>query len=346
MLYINGRFLTQPLTGVNRFAYEITKALNKCGYDFIVICPRQEICDEYDVSGIEIIKYGFGKSHIWELFSLPFFFFNKSNDILISFSGLGPIAVRNKITTIHDLAHRENPRWYSFFYRMFYKFVEPLVVNTCRKIITVSEFSKSEILKYYPGINPYDIEEIYNACNNSWGCDPIKEPAHSNYFLCVSSLDPRKNFPILLSSFSQLPDLNLKVVGGKNNVFNKQELKVPENVEFLGRVSDDELADLYTNAKAFIYPSLYEGFGLPPIEAAHFGCPVLLSDIPVFKEICRDSAIYFDPNSPESIIEAIDRVNSMNKDLRAEMIQKAIQNTERFTWDSSAKKLLMLLKQL
>ena len=119
MLYINGRFLTQPLTGVNRFSYEITKALHKCGCDFVVVCPKQKIREEYDITGLNIIHYGFGKSHVWELFSLPFFFVRKSKDILVSFSGLGPIAVRSKITTIHDVAHLENPRWYSLPYRMF-----------------------------------------------------------------------------------------------------------------------------------------------------------------------------------------------------------------------------------
>ena len=121
------------------------------------------------------------------------------------------------------------------------------------------------------------------------------------------------------------------------------ELEVPKNAEFLGRVSDEELATLYKNAKAFIYPSLYEGFGLPPIEASHFGCPVILSDIPVLKEICRDSAIYFNPYSPQSIIEAVNKVNSLTCQQRAEMIAKADNNIKRFTWDASARKLLKLL---
>lgn len=343
MLYINGRFLTQPLTGVNRFSYEITKALHKCGCDFVVVCPKQKIREEYDITGLNIIHYGFGKSHVWELFSLPFFFVRKSKDILVSFSGLGPIAVRSKITTIHDVAHLENPRWYSLPYRMFYRLVEPLVIYTCRKVITVSEFSKSEIIKHYPRIKADDIEVIYNACNGDWGHDAESDPHASEYFLCVSSMDPRKNFPILLSAFKELPEVNLKIVGGKNAVFNKMELEVPKNAEFLGRVSDEELATLYKNAKAFIYPSLYEGFGLPPIEASHFGCPVILSDIPVLKEICRDSAIYFNPYSLQSIIEAVNKVNSLTCQQRAEMIAKADNNIKRFTWDASARKLLKLL---
>lgn len=343
MLYINGRFLTQPLTGVNRFAYEITKALKRCGCDFVVVCPKQEICKEYDVDGLEILKYGIGKSHIWELFSLPFFFIGKSEDILISFSGLGPIAVKNKITTIHDVAHLENPRWYSLSYRIFYKFIEPLVIYTCKKVITVSEFSKSEIIKHYRRIRPDDIEVIYNACNEQWCYRSASESSTADYYLCVSSMDPRKNFPILLSAFKNMPDIKLKVVGGNNTIFNKQELEIPQNAEFLGRVSDEELASLYRNAKAFIYPSLYEGFGLPPIEAAHFGCPVLISDIPVLNEICRDSAIYFNPYRPESIIEAVRLVDSFTDAQRNEMIEKADMNIKRFTWDKSARKLLKLL---
>lgn len=346
MLYINGRFLTQPMTGVNRFSFEITKALKKCGCDFVVVCPKQEINKDYDVSGLNIIRYGFGKSHIWELFSLPLFFIGKSKDILVSFSGLGPVAVRNKITTIHDVAHRENPKWYSLPYRMFYRILEPVVLYTCKKVLTVSEFSKTEIIKHYKRVNPDDIHVIYNACNSEWSHEASVGTSTADYFLCVSSLDPRKNFPILLSAFKQMPDIQLKIVGGKNAVFNKQELEVPANAEFLGRVSDAELANLYKNAKAFIYPSLYEGFGLPPIEAAHFGCPVVLSDIPVLNEVCRDSATYFNPLSPDSIIEAVRKVNSFTEEERAQMIEKATRNLERFTWDASARKLLKLIEQI
>lgn len=343
MLYINGRFLTQPLTGVNRFAYEITKALHKEGYEFTLICPHQDICDEYNVENFKIQYYGFGKSHIWELFSLPFFFLNKKNDILVSFSGLGPIFVKNKITTIHDLAHRENPKWYSFPYRTFYRIVEPLVVKSAQKIITVSEFSKGEILKYYKSITQDKIHVIYNACNDDWEFTG-KRNLTSDYILCVSSIDPRKNFPILLDAFREIPEVKLKIVGGKNAVFSNDNLDIPSNAEFLGRVSDEELAELYQNAIAFIYPTLYEGFGLPPIEAAHFGCPTIISNIPVLKEVCGDTAVYFNPQDYRSIIDAVRYILTLTEEQREMLVASSKKNLERFSWRISAQRLIEMLQ--
>lgn len=346
MLYINGRFLTQPMTGVNRFSYELTKALSEEGYDFTIICPKQDLSKDYDISGFNIVKYGFGKSHIWEIFSLPLFFIDKKENFLISFSGLGPVGVKNKITTIHDVAHLVNPQWYSLLYRLFYRLFEPLVLKSCKRIITVSEFSKSEILKHYNFICPDDIHVIYNACNKEWTVPADSTIATSDYILCVSSIDPRKNFPILLKAFKEMPDVNLKIVGGKNAVFENQMLDIPRNVEFLGRVTDEELAHLYSNAIAFIYPTLYEGFGLPPIEASHFGCPILVSDIPVLKEVCGDSAIYFNPYSHESIIDAVHTIIFMPEEQRRVLINAGMNNLVRFSWKISAERLVLLLKNL
>ena len=344
MLYINGRFLTQPLTGVNRFAYEITKALYNLGYKFTIICPRHCIREEYDVAEFNIIYYGIGNSHVWELVSLPFFFFNKKDDMLVSFSGLGPLFVKNKITTIHDLAHRENPKWYSFPYRLFYQIFEPLVAKSAQKVITVSEFSKKEILKYYKSINPDKIHIIYNACNDDWEISR-KRNLTSDYVLCVSSIDPRKNFPILLDAFREIPEVKLKIAGGKNAVFSNNNLEVPSNAEFLGRVSDEELAELYQNAIAFIYPTLYEGFGLPPIEAAHFGCPAIISNIPVLREVCGDTAIYFNPHDYKSIIDAVRYTITLTEEQREMLVSASKKNLERFSWRISAQRLIEILQR-
>lgn len=347
MIYINGRFLTQPLTGVNRFSYEMVKAMRDNGYKFTLICPKQGVLEEYDLRDFRVIYYGIGKSHFWELFILPFYFYRKKHDILISFSGLGPLFVRNKVTTIHDLAHRVNPKWYALHYRIFYRFMEPLVARTCRCVLTVSEFSKSEIIKYYSFIKPDNIHVIYNACSQDWKLSEAVENITDkhDYMLCVSSIDPRKNFPILLEAFRKMPGIRLKVVGGKNAVFGNNVFEIPNNVEFIGRVTDLELAILYHNARAFIYPTLYEGFGLPPIEAAHFGCPVVVSDIPVLREVCANSASYFNPHDVNSIVGAVTYAINMSEDQRSELIADARQNARRFSWGKSAEKLIQILEQ-
>ena len=115
-IYINGRFLTQPMTGVERYAYSICKSLAQQGQDFTIVCPKAKIQDCYDTTGMQIVRYGIGNSHFWEQLILPFFFLFKRNSLLFSFTGLGSILVRKKVMTIHDLSFLENPKWFSRAY--------------------------------------------------------------------------------------------------------------------------------------------------------------------------------------------------------------------------------------
>lgn len=336
MIYINGRFLTQPLYGVNRFAYEITCGLIDWGLDLTVICPRQELNSAYDITKFPIIRYGFSKSHIWEQFSLPFFFIGKQDYLLINFTGLGPISISKKFVTIHDLAFVENPSWYSKTYVLLYKYLTPLSVKTSKHVLTVSNFSKKEIVNRL-GTAENRISVIYNAADvNNVENDNILRELPSKYVLAVSSIDPRKNFDRLVRAFSLIPNINLMVVGGGCHVFNnvKIDTSLP-NVKFLGRVSDAELTSLYKHATAFVYPSLYEGFGIPPIEAMTYGCPVVASDIEVLHEVCADAAVYVNPYEEENIAKTIEMVCN-DKDTQNELRKKGFDNIKRFNWKKSA----------
>lgn len=345
-IYINGRFLTQPLTGVNRFAYELTRAMIQQGIDVIVVCPKNELVPDYDISGFCIIKYGFGSSHVWEQISFPFFFLDKSDYLLLNFTGAGPVAILNKIITIHDLAFLENPSWYSKSYVMLYKFLTPLSAKTSKRILTVSEFSKKEIINKL-GVDGEKIKVIYNATTV---CEREDKSVLSNvpesFILAVSSIDPRKNFERLVRVFSHLREYNLVVVGSGYRSFGGVNIQTDsENIVFLGRVSDSELTALYKKATAFIYPSLYEGFGIPPIEAMSYGCPVIVSNIEVLHEVCGDAALYInqldDVDIKNKIIEIIED-SSQRNDLRG----KGYNNIIRFSWANSANKLKQLLDTL
>lgn len=346
MIYINGRFLTQPMTGVNRFAYELTRALIYQGVDVIVVCPKNELVPDYDTSGFRIIKYGFGSSHVWEQISFPFFFLDKSDYLLLNFTGAGPVAILNKIITIHDLAFLENPSWYSKSYVMLYKFLTPLSAKTSKRILTVSEFSKKEIINKL-GVDGEKIKVIYNAatiCNKEDKSILGKVP--ESFLLAVSSIDPKKNLGRLVSVFSKLPDFNLVVVGGWRKTFGEVNVSsIGKNVLFLGRVSDAELTSLYKKATAFVFPSLYEGFGIPPIEAMSYGCPVVASDIEVMHEVCGESAIYVNPTDEDDIRDKILQIS--NKPLLlSTLCRKGHENIKRFSWEKSAQELVNLIRQL
>lgn len=345
-IYINARFLLRQATGVERYAYEISRALVKLGADVTFVCPKNgRIHHRYDVSNFHIIRFGLGSSHIWDQMVLPFFFLNKKNYLLLSLTGLGSIMVKQKVMTIHDLSFLYNPSWFSKSYYYFYKLLTPIAVRTSQKIITVSEFSKNEILRFYDFIAPEKIGVIYNAVDRDTF---VTTPCHNDnekYFLLVSSLDPRKNIKFAIEAFRRMKDCKLKIVGGANKVFGNANgvCDLPSNIKLLGRADDNELVALYSGATAFLFPSFYEGFGIPPLEAMACNCPVLSADIPVLREVCRDAALYFSTENVDELCEAIQTILNMSPQDRASMIDKGTENLSRFSWEQSALKLINYL---
>ena len=346
IIYINGRFLTQPMTGVERYAYSICKALIEAGKSYIIVCPKAPILSCYDTTGMQIVHYGFGNSHLWEQCVFPFFFLGKKDYIIFSFTGLGSILIRNKVMTIHDLSFLENPKWFSKGYYWWYKIMTPLAVRTSKHIITVSEFSKKEILRFYPFIKEKKISVVYNAADrNVFRHLPQNFTPEMPFVLAVSSLDPRKNFMRLIEAFKDIKEVSLYIVGSYNRVFTQQAgyTASQDNIRFVGRVPDKELVRLYNQATCFIFPSIYEGFGLPPIEAMNCGCPVLASDIPVLREVCGDAAIYFNPNDTESIQNAIQQFLKLDEEERKKLQDLGYKNAQRFSWEKSAQHIISVI---
>ncbi len=345
LIYINGRFLLSPQTGVERFAYEICKALITLGVNFTIICPKKEhINKAYDIEKFHIIRFGIGRSHVWEQLILPLYFIGKTNYTVISLTGLGSILIPNKIMAIHDLSFLENPKWFSKEYYYYYKVMTPLAARTSKRIITVSNFSKSEIMKFYEFVPSDKIFVVYNAISEDFYKKNKKRDKQA-YFLAVSSMDPRKNFTRLIHAFESIKEYKLLIVGGKNKVYGELDNNTNnKNVKFLGRVSDEELINLYINAEAFIYPSLYEGFGIPPLEAMALGCPVLASDIPVLHEVCNDAAIYFNPMDENNMQDTIMSFHNKKESEKVMLIEEGYNNIKRFSWTESAKKIQKMIK--
>ena len=349
MIYVNGRFLTQPMTGVERYAYNICKAMVRQDQPFTIVCPKAPVQSCYDTSGLHIVHYGIGNSHLWEQCVLPFFFIGKKDYLLFSFTGLGTILIRNKVMTIHDLSFLEDPSWFSKAYYWWYKVMTPLAVKTSRHIITVSEFSKKEIMRFYTFLRQQDISVLYGAPDTDrFRSLPDIEKPSERFVLAVSSMDPRKNFKRLIEAFHGIEDCKLFIVGANNRVFTSDSNPLPIGaaVRFLGRVSDDELVRLYHQATCFIFPSIYEGFGLPPIEAMCCSCPVLASDIPVLKEVCAEAAQYFNPYDTKDIRQAIIRFLSLDDKDKECMQALGHKNASRFSWEQSASKLLSIIRDL
>lgn len=351
MIFINGRFLAQRITGVQRFAYEITNKLVKIDKNVVVLLPHSKVNASYNISGWNCKKIGFGKGYFWEQISLPLYLLFHNSHLLLSLCNLSPVFYKNKITVIHDLAVIEHPEWFDWKFSFFYKITLPIILRTSKIIFTVSDFSKQKILQYYPFAN--NIQIVYNAVSDNLiekskiGMLDIsfENFFEKKYILCVSSLDPRKNFISIVKAFElvQCSDIQLLIVGGFNPVFRDNNiLSRNKNIRFLGYISDNDLFKLYKNSICFIYLSLYEGFGIPPLEAMTLGCPVLLSDIPVHRELFDEAALFVDPADVQMIANAL-LLLLKNDNIRKKLITTGLLVSKKFSWQVSAKKILDII---
>ncbi|TDN55095.1 glycosyltransferase involved in cell wall biosynthesis [Buttiauxella sp. JUb87] len=348
MIYINARFLTQKKTGVQQFAINLCRALNKLRDDIIYVMPNvvidQSLGDEFNP-----MKIGKYSGHFWEQFELPIFLKGQGSPLLVCLSGLAPIFYANSIFTIHDMSLYHNPKWFKRSYRFIYKSNYLLTSKRAKKIITVSEFSKKEIIKYLKCDEGF-ISVIYNSIDSGAIYSPPLDEQHKfigEYFLTVGSIEPRKNLDFLIKTFLDLdlPDCKLIIVGGKGNAFSDVNINIDsEKVIFTGYISEEKLFNLYRNAKYFIYPSVYEGFGLPPLEAMGFGCPVLVSNMASMPEVCADSALYFDPFDEVSLRNLLSRAyKTSDGDLRAELICHGYERIKAFNVENEVRKFNSLI---
>ena len=344
-IFINGRFLTQEMTGIQRFSYEITKALIRKGVDVVVLAPRK-IRKEYTLNG-EVIRFGHFSNLPWEQVDLPLFLRKKGNPLLLNFGSPGPLFYSNRIVTIHDLSFLVHPDWFSKSYRFYYKYATPLAARRSKKIITVSECSKMEIVARL-SVSEDKVAVIPNAVSAVFMQKSTGNPLEKGkYILSVGSMDPRKNWQRLADAYKLAgieKEVKLVVAGKRDAIFNI-DLPAGFSNHTKGHVPDEALASLYQHAALFVYPSLYEGFGIPPLEAMSMGCPVILSDIPVFREVFGDAAHYVNPLSAESIRDGIQRVLS-DEPYRKELVRKGTERANHYSWEESARRLISLIDDL
>lgn len=353
-VFINGRFLTQPVTGVQRYAHEVVKQMDHLiedqirfkNIEFVILSPKK-ISESIDLKHIKIISKGFFKGHLWEQFELPFY---SRKGSLINLCNVAPMFKRNQTVVIHDASVFLKDHNFSFLFKIWYKIIMNLESWFSKSVVTVSNFSKIEIQKFIP-FTKNKLHVFYE------GVEHIKSRKSDNrildkyalnekpYILAVGSMDPRKNFKNLVRAFEMMenPNVNIVIAGGTNpHVFKMDGLEFPENVKYLGYVTDDELKSLYEHADCFIYPSLYEGFGLPPLEAMALGCPVIVSNVASLPEVCGSAALYCDPTSEKNIA---DKINSIinDQDLRNKYKKLALERSVVFSWKTSAYGILKLI---
>jgi glycosyltransferase involved in cell wall biosynthesis len=283
------------------------------------------------------------KGHIWEQVYLPTQLHRR---LLWSPGNTGPIAVSRQVLTVHDAASLDHPEWFERKFALWYAALLPRLIRKVRAIITVSHFSRERIVRL-TGVDPGRVHVISN------GVEPRFRPAdqkaakqvrtkfdlNSPYILFVGSLEPRKNLKMLLKAWQLggFDGATLAVVGASGHVFANSSLDtVPLGVRLLGRVEDEMLPVLYSGAAGFVYPSVYEGFGLPPLEAMACGCPVAVSDIPAHREVFGKTAMYFDPFSPEDLSSKLEYLLQLDRPSRASFIEEGLHHAASYSWERAA----------
>ena len=256
------------------------------------------------------------------------------------------------VLTVHDICYATNPEWFSPRDLRVLSTIVPRSIKKARHVITVSQAARRDIIDRYR-VPEEKISAIPNGPGP--GADPITaDEAQAElaglglnlqrpYVLAVGNLQPRKNLTRLLYAFAELVesrghDIDLVVVGPKR--FRAGEIvetarPISDRVHFTGYVNDRQLAACYKASVAFVFPSLYEGFGIPPLEAMAHGVPVASSNAGGIPEVCGDAAIMFDPLSVEAIIDAVHRILS-DSGLRQRLSEAAIARAKQFSWRRSA----------
>lgn len=283
-----------------------------------------------------------------DVFLIPnFLFLNLSNDC-------------KKILIVHDLSFDLYPEFFTLKRRLWHKLIGPS--NFCRqadKIIAISENTKNDIIRLY-NIAPEKIAMINPGINNIF-FKPITDEQKkavkekfslpNDYIFYLGNLEPRKNVESLIKAFNQMEnkDLNLVIAGTlawKYKKINKlwQDSPFKDRIKFLGYVDASDKPALYSLAKAFVYPSIYEGFGLPPVESMACGTPVISSFNSSLVEAVADAGLLVDPNNINEIAQAINMLIS-DQELRQTFINQGLVNAQRFNWTNKAKEILNLIEQ-
>lgn len=350
-LAINGRFLTQGLTGVQRFATEIVGALDTLpaagqAPAMRVLAPRGAVAPAWRALAVETV--GTRQGQAWEQLDLAS---AARGRMLVNLGNTAPLRLgRSQAVVIHDAGAFDTPESYAFAFRSWYRLLHHALARSGARLITVSEFSRGRIA-HHLGIAPARIGVIPEG-----GEHMLRDPAApealarhglvpGRYALAVGTRAAHKNLDTLAAAAALLAGrgLTLAAVGAADAaVFRPAASAAGPGAVALGRVSDAELRALYEGALCLVFPSRYEGFGLPPLEAMVCGCPVVAARAGAVPEVCGDAALWFDLSQPASLTAQLARLLD-EPDLHGAMRAAGLARAEKFTWRRAAESLLALV---
>ena len=291
-------------------------------------------------------------SHLWSHFVLPF----KKGDVLFCPANMAPIFIpksKKLVLTIHDLAFLTYPKSFSKIFQIYYSLLIPYNIKRAGQIITISEASKKEIIDIFPQVKD-KINIVVLGIDKKYGI--VKDLKKKKQILYVGSINERKNLIGAIESFERLPkelDYSLVIVGNFFDIFSLSEktkevlfrAKKNNKIIFKQGLDDNALIVEYNVSRILIFPSFYEGFGLPPLEAMACGTPVITSNLSSMPEVCGDAALYVDPYNIEDITSKMEILIN-DKNLQKELVSKGLDKVRNFTWRKSALEHIKIFKEL
>lgn len=341
-IVINGRFLSHRVTGVERYAREIVRELDRIadqGQIEMAVPPEVDEWPAYE--NITVVKVGRWHGRLWEQLSFPVYV-AKKGAVSLNLCNSSPL-LSPGIVCIHDVKIKARSESFSSPFLIWYGILFGNAARRAKKIITVSGFSKKEIVKYYR-LDGDKIAVIPNAWQHY---ERIRDDGHATekyhllekeYFFSISSLEPNKNFKWIAEAARRNPGYVFAVSGSVNERVFSDGLgfECPKNMKLLGYISDEEAKALMRGCKAFLFPTFYEGFGIPPMEAMSAGAEIVVSDTEVMHEVYGEAAHYINPMD-----YAIAFSDLLYHDLR----EHKDSVLGKFSWEESAHKLKVLLEE-
>lgn len=343
---IPGVFVGRTLTGVTRYSWEIIEQLDKLiegkniAVDFVIPVG---VHIERKYKNIRIIHYGKNIKFFW--LNISFLNYLRKEHAIGIHLGVNVPWLKPDIVCIYDVNSIANPQFFSKYHYIKTKLEKKLAVKRGRKVFTISKFSADEIEKHIGG-KAEDFPVVpcawqHMAAIQTTGDSKEKFGVEKGtYFFSMSSVAPTKNFKWVIEAAKQNRSITFIIAGGtdpKTFGISSLEDEVP-NVKYVGRVSDEEAKLLMRDCKAFLFPSYYEGFGIPPMEALACGAPeVVVSDIPVMHEVCGESAHYIDPFDYSDI--------DMEK-IMGKKVAPSEEVLNKYSWKDSAQRLLSILEMV
>lgn len=349
-------------TGTENYSYQLLKALSKIDQiNTYYIYLRSQVPNLEKWPKNFIFKE-INWPRLWTQVGLAIQTFKDPLEVLFIPSHTLPVIRKpglKTVITVHDLGSEYLPSMHQLKQRLYLSFMQQQQLKTAGKIIAVSNATRDDLIKRV-GISPDKISVVYEGYDEK-SFKPIKNDVLINslrqyglrkqeYFLFVGTVQPRKNLERVIKAFAEYRQVVTKlVIVGQRGWLSEEIYKLPKKlgiekqVKFLGYVPDQELSTLYSGAKTLVFPSLFEGFGLPILEAQACGCPVITSKVSSMAEIAGKGAILVDPYSIDDIVKGMERLQGTG--YRGQLIKKGFENIKGFSWEKCARETLSILEQ-